>query len=469
MKNRRASFDQLLADLGQPIACVDLETTGGRPQQDRILEVGIVFLSQNEEPREWTQLLNPGCSVSPYISKLTGIHAQMLHGMPRFEELAEQLAAQLQGHIIVAHNARFDLAFLRQSFLRAEIPFKAKTLCSVKLSRQLFPSEARHGLDAVMDRLAISCSSRHRALGDARVVAEFIHRMAEQRYDDLVHACKTQWQQESLPPNIDPQEIESIPNRPGVYLFLGKSELPLYIGKSIHLRKRVLDHFRNDFHQDREFRIAQQVEHIEWIETADELGALLLEARLVKERKPIYNRILRQKKDFCTIFWEGPGTEPPKIIHGAELRPGVCYGTFANRRSAKAALKHLAQKSRLCDIRLGLQNGTGSCFGFQIKRCLGACIGQESAIQHDERLYDALQVMQIQHWPYSGPIGIPEENDGFYIHVFDRWRQMGMIHKETGESTALDNPLIFDADMYRILLRYITNSPGNVLQLDLDW
>ena len=222
MKSRRASLDRLLADLGQPIACVDLETTGGHPQQDRILEIGIVTLCQKEEPREWSQLLHPEYPVSPYVTQLTGIHPQMLQGMPCFAEIADKLLAQLQGHIIVAHNARFDLTFLRQSFLRAQVPFQPRSLCSVKLSRQLFPSEARHGLDAVIGRLALPCKNRHRALGDARVVAEFLRLMADERYADILHACNIQWQQEGPPSSINPEDIKNIPHRPRDYIRFGK-------------------------------------------------------------------------------------------------------------------------------------------------------------------------------------------------------------------------------------------------------
>lgn len=469
MKDLAPSLDRLLAELGQPIVCLDLETTGGRPQQDRILEIGMVTLAPGREPREWSQLLDPGCSVSPYITQLTGIHPNMLRDMPRFEDIAASLALHLQGHILVAHNARFDLAFLRQSFQRVEIPFKAKAVCSVKVSRRLFPQETRHGLDAIIHRLGVSCRNRHRALDDARVVAEFLRRLADERCPELVQACKLQWEQECLPPNLDPEIIRSIPNRSGVYLFFGSNEILLYIGKSIHLRKRVLEHFRNDFRQDREMQIAQQVEHIEWLETQGELAALLLESRLVKEKNPLYNRQLRRKMELCTIVWAGPGSATPQIHCGEAIRPGVCHGIFANRRSAKAALKRLAQEWGLCDIRLGLQKGKGACFGFQIKRCRGVCTGQESTAEHDERLYTALQILQIQHWPFPGPIGIPEDDTGASIHVFDHWCHMGILREDTGIVEKFTESASFDADTYRILLRYLNRSPQQWIPLGQDW
>ncbi|WP_308388775.1 exonuclease domain-containing protein [Acidithiobacillus sp. AMEEHan] len=469
MKHLSTSLNRLLAELEQPIVCLDLETTGGRPQQDRILEIGMVTLTPGQEPQQWAQLLNPGCPVSPYITQLTGIHPNMLRDMPRFEEIAASLALRLEGHIVVAHNARFDLAFLRQSFQRVEIPFQAKAICSVKLSRRLFPQETRHGLDAIIDRLEIPCRNRHRALDDARVVAEFLRRLADERLPEVVQACKLQWEQECLPPNLDAEFLRSIPNRPGVYLFFGSGEIPLYIGKSIHLRKRVLEHFRNDFRHDREMQIAQQVERIEWLETQGELGALLLESRLVKERNPLYNRQLRRKKELCTIVWAGPGSAAPQIRCGEEIRPGVCHGIFANRRSAKAALKRLAQEWGLCDIRLGLQKGKGACFGFQIKRCRGVCAGQESAAEHDERLSAAMQILQIQHWPFSGPIGIPEEDNSASLHVFDHWCHMGIVREDNGVIEQFADSASFDTDTYRILLRYLHHSPQQWRPLDQGW
>jgi DNA polymerase-3 subunit epsilon len=160
-------------DIPRDLVFVDLETTGGNAAYDRITEVGIVRVRDGELIEEWSSLVNPECPIPAYIESFTGISNQMVADAPRFAEIAEQVQEKLHGALFVAHNARFDYAFLRSEFLKLDRHFSAKVLCTVKLSRRLFPEFVRHNLDAVMERNGLTCSARHRALGDARVLHDF--------------------------------------------------------------------------------------------------------------------------------------------------------------------------------------------------------------------------------------------------------------------------------------------------------
>ena len=160
-------------DLPQDLVFVDLETTGGSALHDRITEVGILRVEKGELVEEWSSLVNPDRPIPAYIAAFTGISNEMVADAPRFGEIAALVRRKLQGAVFVAHNARFDYSFLRSEFHKTDMSFSAKVLCTVKLSRRLFPEYARHNLDAVMERNGLTCGARHRALGDARVLHDF--------------------------------------------------------------------------------------------------------------------------------------------------------------------------------------------------------------------------------------------------------------------------------------------------------
>ena len=160
--------------LDAPLAIVDVETTGAHPAWDRVTEIAVVEVEGGEVVSEWSTLVNPGASIPPAIQALTGITNAMVAGAPAFEELAAELYERLDGRVFVAHNARFDYGFLRHEFERAGLRFQARTLCTVKLSRRLYPEHARHSLDRLIERHHLQCSARHRALGDAQAVWQFL-------------------------------------------------------------------------------------------------------------------------------------------------------------------------------------------------------------------------------------------------------------------------------------------------------
>jgi DNA polymerase-3 subunit epsilon len=162
--------------LDQPLVFLDVETTGTNAVYDRITEVGLVELERGRVVSEWSALVNPGVRIPSVIQAMTGITDDMVALAPAFEELAPQLLARLEGKLLVAHNARFDYGFLRNEFRRAGHRYTSRVLCTVKLSRKLYPQESRHGLDALMARYGIECDARHRALGDARVLWELVRR-----------------------------------------------------------------------------------------------------------------------------------------------------------------------------------------------------------------------------------------------------------------------------------------------------
>ena len=455
---------------------LDLETTGGSPVHDRITEIAAVRFENNLEVARWSTLVNPGTTISYFIENLTGISNEMVRAAPAFAEVAQHLLGLLNGAVLVAHNARFDHGFLQSEFARLDISLRVKTLCTVRLSRLLYPQHRGHGLDAIMQRHGLASSARHRAMGDVDVVLAWLASATQELGADQVkhHAGTLLQSSAALPPQLE-TPVQDIPQSCGIYLFYGEGTLPLYIGKSVSLRSRVMAHFQAAGKVAREMRMVQEIRRIEWIETAGEIGALLLEARLVKERQPLHNRQLRREASLCAWRLNADPLARPllTLVRGDELQPREferLYGVYRSKTQALSTLRELADKHALCPQALGLESGKGPCFARQIGRCKGVCCGQEKPELHYLRLQLALAEHRLQVWPHAGPIGLREHNADTGrtdIHVFDHWCHLATVHDEAELEAALQSrqTLAFDLDSYRLLLKHL--SPSGKRKTDL--
>ena len=426
------------------VACVDLETTGGHAARDRIIEAGIVLLEDGKVVEEYSTLVNPGARIPYAIQQFTGITEAMVADAPPFEAVADEIESRLAGRLFVAHNARFDYGFLRSEFRRIERRFRAPVLCTVRLSRAMTPDERGHSLDAVMQRHGIACDARHRALGDAKVLADFL-RIARERWpaELLDPIVKKLTGISRLPPQLDPALVDELPEAPGVYLFYGEEGALLYVGKAKNLANRVASHFSNA-RAKLEQQLTRLVHRIEWIETAGEFSALVTETRLIKSKNPVYNRQLRGASELWAIALREDSAMPLARIAMLDSLddPGASYGMFRRRSDAERALEGLTREHHLCARWLGLEASEGSCIGFQLGRCYGVCIGKELPALHTVRARLALSGLKRRDWPFAGPIGIRERDwrGVEETHVFDRWCYN-------------DEP--FDLDIYRILTGFL--------------
>ena len=446
------------------LAIVDLETTGTRPAADRVTEIGVVEVERFEVVSEWSTLVNPGVGLPSEIQALTGITHEMLAQAPRFAELAPELHERLAGRIFVAHNARFDYGFLRREFDRAGIRFHARALCGVKLARRLYPRERGHDLDSLIARHGIACEARHRALPDAQALWQFLQLAAEEHGDEVLTVAARQVAKEpALPPQLDRGAIDAVPEAPGVYILYGESGPPLYIGKSRTMRSRVLQHFYTSA------TWLPAVRRIEWQRTVGELGALLTEARLVKQLAPLYNRQLRRPEALCGLAFDGKRLRLAAAAEiGADTLPFL-YGVFRTRAAARAALRTLADQHALCLQTLGFDlKRRGHCLRHQLGRCAGVCAGKESIHAHHARLAAALATLRTAPWPYAGPVAIVESDparDATEVHAVDRWCYLGAARCEPEVAELLEERPRFDYDHYRILARYLGKGAARVLPL----
>ncbi|HTT11678.1 MAG TPA: exonuclease domain-containing protein [Burkholderiaceae bacterium] len=465
-----------------PRVCfVDVETTGSSPARERVTEVGLVAVEADGDDlrvTEWSSLVNPGVPIPSEIQWLTGISNEMVRAAPSFRDIAPDLAAKLHDAVFVAHNVRFDYGFLRAEFSRCGLAWRAPTLCTVRLSRLLYPDRGPHTLDAIIERFSLDGEVRHRALGDARVLWRFLQRLVDMRgREEIESTVERLLARPATPAFLPPEALDEVPPVPGVYLFFGLNTHPIYIGKSVDLRARICGHFNADHANATDARLAQEVRRIEWEETAGPIGALLREAELVKTRLPAHNIALRLRAHAVLVEVDALGR--PHMVRAADApldRLPAMFGPFGSRASARRRLRDIASDHTLCLKALRLESRSrrapsdAPCFNFQLRRCRGCCVGAESAADHAARVALAVEPLRIPAWPYRGAIALVEtnaENRREDWHVFDRWCWLGSVRTlEAALPLARQAARVFDVDAYRIARQAVAQAGAGRLDVE---
>ncbi|MDR2788135.1 MAG: 3'-5' exoribonuclease [Candidatus Accumulibacter sp.] len=453
---------------------VDIETTGANFSSDRIIEIGLVEVDR-DGAREWSALIDPGRPVSPFITELTGIDTAMVESAPSFAQLAPEIRARLRGRLFVAHNARFDYGFLKHEFKRNGIDFRATRLCTVKLSRMLFPKHHRHNLDTLIERFGIVANDRHRALADARALWDLWRRWhALLPADTIRDAVERIIALPDLPPQLDPALIDDLPEASGVYAMFAKDGTLLSTKRAANIRQQVFSHFSP---AKRDSALARDVWRIEWRETAGELGARLREIELSAARRPPSDELCSWR-----LVRHGDSDFRPVLAFARDLdfaHTEDLFGLYRGPREATLALRKLAEAYRLCLYYTGLDNCRAGepCAAYRPHGCGGACVGKERVSMHSARLMGALAKYRIRRWPYPGPIALIER-DEFGMredaHVIDAWAYLGTASDEDGLRSLLDEAATrkdserpsFDAEIYRVVGKCLREGRLGVLRLD---
>ena len=448
------------------LAFVDVETTGGRATRDRITEIALKVYDEGRLVNEWQSLIQPDVHIPPFIARLTGIDDHTVQEAPRFQEIVDQFESLTEGCILVAHNARFDYAFLKNEFKRLERRYHRRMLCTVKLAKTLYPQYPRHGLDALIERHNLPQVTRHRAMGDVLAMRSFYEFAREDQSLDVFDAAiAKQLRKPSLPKGLDEALVNTIPEVPGVYRFYGENRVLLYVGKSVNLYQRVMSHFSSDHSSTKEMTIAQSIVDIEWTETAGDLGAQLLELKEIKSLNPTYNRRSRAAKTLATfkLSENSDGYLIPSIQRQFEVdHLDQYFGLYRSQTAAQKALVNIAAKNELCRKLLGLESGDGPCFGYQIGSCQGACVGDEELPLYNLRMQIAFHELQLKSWPYKGLLGIQERHvtsGKSQLHLVFNWCHLATVDSEADVDAALINAKMpaFDLDTYKLLVKAVQN------------
>jgi len=247
---------------------------------------------------------------------------------------------------------------------------------------------------------------------------------------------------------IDAASLEALPAYPGVYRFLDARGSALYIGKSVNIRTRVQAHLRTPA----EGAMLRRTRRIDFIRTAGEVGALLLESQLIKKWQPPFNVLLKSAAPAYALHLPRGSLQPLVVDYEDGARDRV-HGLFGSRRTAEAGWRAQVKRHGLCPSLLGIEKTTLSrgCFARQLGQCRGACIGLETPSAHKRRVHRALRQLDRFAWPYAGPIGIAEDDGQLHqVHVVQGWAYLGSL---SASSPVLELPAVsgLDVDTFKIL------------------
>jgi DNA polymerase III subunit epsilon len=390
-----------LDEIGTPLSdvtfvVVDLETTGGTPADCQITEIGAVKVRGGEVLGEFQTLVDPGGPVPPFIQVLTGITTTMLIGAPRIEEVLPAFLEFSRDAVLVAHNAPFDIGFLKAAAARTGHPWPGnRVLDTVRLARRVVTRDEapNHKLSSLAALFGATVTPNHRALADAQATVDVLHallgRMAPlgiTHLEDLATAT------DPVPGDVRRKRTlaDHLPDSPGVYLFRGPDDEVLYVGTSTtSLRRRVRSYFTSAEKRGRILEMVRIAHRVDPVPCATPLEARVRELRLIAEHAPRYNRRSRNPE---RMPWVRLTTEPyPRLSVVREVRDddGAAYlGPFGSTRTAGLAIEalHEAFDIRQCTRRLPLvaPAGSSACALADMGRCGAPCIGTQGADEYGE-------------------------------------------------------------------------------------
>ena len=380
-------------------AVIDIETTGGRSNRDRITEIAVVVHDGSRVLETFESLINPECPIPYNITRITGIDDAMVEDAPKFYEVAKEIVRITEGAVFVAHNVRFDYGFIREEFKRLGYSYSRKQLCTVRLSRQAFPGLPSYSLGNLIKHFNIKTDDRHRAMADTKATVEIFEKiMGIETGEDTVQNLVNMGIRESLlPKNWTIETIHALPDECGVYYMHDQFGNCVYVGKSINIRKRIAQHFAEK--SDKSAKLQNLVHDITYELTGSELAALLLESHEIKRLMPTVNRAQRSKHfPYAVYMFEN---EQGYICFDAvkmtaKMRKQYhVIGDFPKLMKAKNRLNYAVRKFDLCDKYCGLDKSSTACFKYHLRQCKGACKFDETPEEYNERARQASDTMGV--------------------------------------------------------------------------
>lgn len=379
-------------------AIVDIETTGGMTNRDRITEIGIVIFDGVKVIDKYETLINPERSIPQQITQITGITDDMVSDAPKFYEVAKKIVEMTEGHIFVAHNVRFDYGFLKEEFKSLGFTFTRRQLCTVRLSREKLPGLKSYSLGNIIRHFDIKVNARHRALDDALATAELM-KIIFTKTDptETIQMMINKGVKESkLPKGVTMDYLQSIPETAGVYYFRNDYDVIVYIGKAINIQKRVMQHFSKV--SKKAEKLARMVTQIDYVETGSELVALLHESAEIKANKPEVNKAQKNSNYpyFVHQYYDEFGYACCGILKDTvkNAKGKDIIGYYKSIPSAKSHLNSALHNFELCQTKAGLNTNEGSCFYVSIGKCHGACTGHEEAKEYNTRAEESLHYLK---------------------------------------------------------------------------
>jgi DNA polymerase-3 subunit epsilon len=441
---------------------VDIETTGNGFKGQKISEISIFLFDGKKVIEEYTTLVNPEQNIPPFITNLTGITNAMVRNAPKFYEVAKKIAEITKDTIFVAHNVNFDYNIIQAEFKSLGFDFKRKKLCTVRLSRKILPGLNSYSLGNICTDEKIPINGRHRAKGDAEATTELFRRLLERDDNFIINSfLNPRSRQATLPPLIDKEVVDNLPETFGVYYFKNLAKEVIYVGKANNIKQRVISHFYDK--KKKEQTMCLETADVSFTKTGSELLALLHESSEIKHIYPKYNRAQRRAGEAVGLF----SYEDQKgIIHLAynrlKLAPNAMmkYYSVAECRNH---LEYLCKEFELCPKYCHLQTNVSSCFHYQLKECKGICCAQETAEAYNIRVKEAIKSVGIgAENLVIKEKGRTKNEVGFALILDGIYKGFGYIEAKQEEALSAPEDYQFfvkpqkdNRDIQRIIVSYI--------------
>ncbi len=372
-------------------AIVDIETTGGFAGRNKITEIAIFIHDGQQVVDHYETLINPGQIIPDYITGLTGISNTMVEKAPTFEEVAPIIYEKLKGHIFIAHNVHFDYSFVKGALEEVGLELGNKKLCTVRLSRGIFPGLRSYGLGNLCEQLGIAIENRHRAGGDAKATAILFDKLLKENPEFVQIALLRTSKETTLPPHLPKQEFHALPEAPGVYYFIdGKNEV-IYVGKAVNIKKRITGHFSGRSKDPRNQYIRNEIHHIQYELTGNELLALVLESQEIKRLWPKYNRSQKYVNNQWTIYSYEDRQGYTRFNVSKTVKGVKGLSLFNNHADAWHFLIEKVREYELCPKLSGIQKASQACYDHADGLCKGACIGEETVLEYNKKVLEFMQ------------------------------------------------------------------------------
>jgi DNA polymerase-3 subunit epsilon len=448
---------------------VDIETTG---RSNKITEISIFVFDGVKVVNEFTTLVNPECSIPPFITNLTGINNAMVNNAPKFYEIAKKVLEITKDTIFVAHNVNFDYNIIQKEFKDLGADFKRKKLCTIRLSRKLIPNLKSYSLGALCTSQNININNRHRAKGDAEATTILFEQLLQLDTNQTVFNSflNPRSKQSTIPPLLSKKIVDELSKKTGVYYFKNTKNEIIYVGKANNIKQRVLSHFYDK--TKKEITMCSETSDITFVETGSELIALLMESSEIKKIFPKYNRAQRRAQESIGLF---SYEDRDGITHLAQNKLKLIPNPlmkFYNVTECRIFLEKLCEEFELCPKYCHLQSNVASCFHYQIKKCKGICKNEEDASSYNLRVNKAIESIQFksEHFVIK-ELGRTNQEHSYVLILNGIYKGFGYAHRRKkfkSEEDYLDIIALQkdNNDVKRILNSYLKNNVDAAINLN---
>jgi DNA polymerase-3 subunit epsilon len=376
-------------------AIVDIETTGSYAAANGITEISIHVFDGEQVIEKFETLVNPCQPIPYYIQAMTGITDQMVSGAPKFEEVAEQIYGVLKDKVFVAHNVNFDYSFIKAQLIVAGYDLNCKKLCTVRLSRKIFPGFTSYSLGKLCQSLDIVITDRHRAGGDTEATVKVFRLLLQNDKEQFIAKSLVRTSKEQvLPPNVPKEHFEQLPYTPGVYYFHNEKGKIIYVGKANNIRYRVNSHFSNNSESRQKQNFLRHTYSISYQSCATELMAHILESTEIKKWWPAFNSAQKRWEDVYGLYtYEDQNGYMRMAIekNKTQLKPVFSFHYLVD---GHALLRKLMKTYGLCPKLCFMQKDHLPCEGIHEGYCQGACKKEESAENYNRKLMSAIESLE---------------------------------------------------------------------------